>query len=254
MHPDRTDRPIVRIGAVLLALVTTASVRAEDQTASAGSALPAAAKAHGAPPLGPPPGARRLAPDADAWIDPVRKVVVMDGEVCFREGPLEMFACTRGSKEHESILSVKTSAYVIHAALLTVGAETGAPAQFTPAYVPARGTEIGITVAWVGRDGKQHGARAQDWIRDVRTKKAMTHKWVFAGSAFWTDPQTGTKYYQAEGGDFICVSNFPSAMLDLPVESTQVNEGLLFEAFTERIPALGTRVRVVLVPQRTAKK
>ena len=82
----------------------------------------------------------------------------------------------------------------------------------------------------------------------------MTHGWVFAGSGFWTDPQTGQKHYQAEGGDFICVSNFPSAMLDLPIESTQANQGLLFEAFSKRIPPLGTRVRVILRPKVVKKK
>ncbi|MEX0978835.1 MAG: YdjY domain-containing protein, partial [Pirellulales bacterium] len=60
------------------------------------------------------------------------------------------------------------------------------------------------------------------------------------------------KSYLAESGDFICVSNFPSAMLDLPVKSSQANESLLYEAFTDRIPPVGTRVRLVLTPK--AKK
>jgi hypothetical protein len=178
----------------------------------------------------------------------------MDGEVCFREGPIEMFVCTRGTKEYESVVSVKTQAFVIHAALLSLGAKPGSPARFTPTYTPASGTKIAIELQWVGVDGKPHKARAQDWIRNVRTKQAMTHDWVFAGSGFWTDPQTGQKHYQAEGGDFICVSNFPSAMLDLPIESTQANQGLLFEAFSKRIPPLGTRVRVILRPKVVKKK
>jgi hypothetical protein len=201
-----------------------------------------------------PTGVRRLAPKSDAWIDPARKAVIMDGEVCFREGPIEMFACTRGTKEYESVVSVNTQAFVIHAALLSLGAKPGAPARFTPTYTPARGTEIAIELHWVGPDGKPHKSRARDWIRNVRTKQAMTHGWVFAGSGFWTDPQTGQKHYQAEGGDFICVSNFPSAMLDLPIESTQANQGLLFEAFSKRIPPLGTRVRVILRPKVVKKK
>ena len=74
----------------------------------------------------------------------------------------------------------------------------------------------------------------------------MTYPWVFAGSRFWTDEETGKQYYQAEGGDFICVSNFGTAALDIPVESSQSNDALEFEAFTERIPPLGTPVRLVL--------
>ena len=60
---------------------------------------------------------------------------------------------------------------------------------------------------------------------------------------------SGQKTYLAETGDFICVSNFPSAMLDLPVESSQANEDLTYQAFTEHIPPLGTRVRMVLTPK-----
>jgi len=82
----------------------------------------------------------------------------------------------------------------------------------------------------------------------------MTDSWVFAGSAFWTDTTTGEKYYQADGGDFICVSNFPTALLDLPIASTQTNDSLLFTAATERIPPLGTKVRLVLIPRRTRTK
>ncbi|MFV2069023.1 MAG: YdjY domain-containing protein, partial [Pirellulales bacterium] len=171
-----------------------------------------------------------------------------------REGPLEMFACTRGTKEHESVVSIRVKAYMVHAALLAIGAEPGHPAQFTPAYRPASGTPVKITVEWIDTAGKQHRTGAQQWIRNARTGKAMSQGWVFAGSGFWTDEQTGKKYYQAEGGDFICVSNFPSAMLDLPIESSQANDALLFEAFTKQIPPLGTPVRLVLTPTLPPRK
>ena len=74
------------------------------------------------------------------------------------------------------------------------------------------------------------------------------HDWVFAGSQFWKDPDTGDEYYQAEGGELICVSNFSTATMDLPVESTQSTAELLFEALTENIPPVGTEVRLILSP------
>ncbi len=196
-----------------------------------------------------PEGARRLAPDVNAWVDAKRKRIVIDGEVCLHEGPLEMFACTRGTKEYESVVTLDVKARLVHAALLVLGAEPGGPVQFLPEYVPASGTSIDVHVAWYDASGKRQSAAAQDWVRNVRTREALQHSWVFAGSGFWQDPQTGIEYYQAEGGDFICVSNFPSAMLDLPVESTQANEGLIFEVFTEHVPAPGTPVRVTLHPR-----
>jgi hypothetical protein len=36
--------------------------------------------------------------------------------------------------------------------------------------------------------------------------------------------------------------------MDLNIESSQSNDGLLFEAFTENIPPLGTKVYVILQP------
>jgi hypothetical protein len=200
------------------------------------------------PKLPEPKGAKRLSPEYDVWIDAKQKAVIVDGQVSLREGMLEMFACTKNTKEHESVVSANTKAYIVHAALLSLGAEPGHTAQWVPEYKPPSGTEIEITVYWVDEKGQEHTARAQDWVKDVRTGKAMTHPWVFAGSRFWTDEETGKKYYQAEGGDFICVSNFSTAMLDIPIESSQSNEELAFEAFAERIPPLGAPVRLILKP------
>jgi hypothetical protein len=196
-----------------------------------------------------PPGMKRLMPDYDVWVDPKNKRVVVDGVVCLREGQLEMFACPRGTKEHESIVAADTKAHVVHAALLAVGAEAGSPSQFQPTYQPASGSEIEITAIWTDKDGAVHRDRAQDWVRNVKTGKPLEYPWVFAGSGFWVDETTCQKRYMAEAGDFICVSNFPSAMLDLPVESTQANEQLLFQANTERVPPVGTKVRLVLTPK-----
>ena len=204
--------------------------------------------------LGDPPGATRLSPQHDVWLDKMRKVVIIDGEVCLREGQLEMFVCIKQTKEHESILTANTKAFMVHAALLALGAQPGKPVQFDPKYVPASGTEVDITLLWIDKDGKKRQARAQDWIRDGNTKKPLTYNWVFAGSGFWEDDETKIKHYLAEGGDFICVSNFPSAMLDLPVESSQSDQARGYECNTENIPPVRTKVRIVLKPKLEAKE
>jgi hypothetical protein len=196
----------------------------------------------------------RLARSEDVWVDPKRKLVVVDGEVVLREGLLEMFACPKGTKEHESIIAINGKAKTVHAGLLAVGAVPGSPVQFHPEYRPATGMPIEITILWVDKDGKRHRTRAQEWVQHVETKKPMEHPWVFAGSGFFTDETTGERYYYGDAGDFICVSNFSSATLDLPIKSLPENANLLFAPFTERIPPLGTKVRLVLVPQLEKKK
>jgi len=195
-----------------------------------------------------------LQPKAVVWIDKKGHRVIMTGQVCQRNAPLEMFACLSGTKEHEAVVAVPTRAMFVHAALLAVGAEPGKPVQFHPTYVPASGTEVAVEVRWKGEDGKVRSSKAQDWVRNINTKKPLEFNWVFGGSNLWTDEETGQKFYSADSGDLICVSNFPSAMLDLPVESSQSDASLLFEAFTEHIPPLGTPVTIILKPRLAAKK
>lgn len=195
----------------------------------------------------------KLAKDHAVWIDPQRKLVVVDGEVAARDAGLEMFACPKGTKEHESVIAVHSNSQLVHAGLLAVGAIAGHPVQFDPKYVPATGTTVDIYVLWQDDEGK-HKVRAQEWVKDAKTGEEMKHDWVFGGSGFWTDQATGEKYYHADGGEFICLSNFSTAMLDLPIESSQANNSLLFSAFTERIPPRGTKIRLVLIPRLEKKR
>jgi hypothetical protein len=209
-----------------------------------------------APNLGPPLGEdvkklRKLQPDPVLWIDPKGHRVIMVGQVCQRNALLELFACTR-NKEHESVVVVPTEAWFVHAGLLAVGAKQGRPVQFHPEYKKATGTEVEVFVRWKDEKGKIRSARAQDWVRNMDTGKAMKHNWVFGGSRIWTD-KSGKRRYEADSGDFICVSNFPSAMLDVPIRSSQSEAELLYEAFTENIPPLGTPVTVILKPKLEKK-
>jgi hypothetical protein len=199
--------------------------------------------------LPPPQGALPLSEEFEIWIDPKEQMVIVGGQISLRQGMLEMFACTRGTKEHESIVSVNTRAFLVHAALLQLGAEQGRPAQFVPEFKPASGAEIEVFVQWQDEDGNEETVRAQDLIRDIRTEKAMAYPFVFAGSLFWKDPEDGKEYYMAEGGEFICVSNFGTSMLDIPVESSRSNDVLAFVTYTERIPPLGTPVHLILKPK-----
>lgn len=198
-------------------------------------------------PMQDPPGFRRISKEHAVWINTERKMVVVDGKVCLRQGPLEMFACPRKSKEHESIVAVSSDAMTIHAGLLAVGGKSGNPVRFAPEYKAATGSKVDIMVLWTDKEGKRHQMPAQKWVRHSQTKKELEYSWVFAGSAFFVDEETKERHYQAEAGDLVCVSNFPTATLDLPVESSQANAQLEFEAFTENIPPVGTPVRIAFL-------
>lgn len=247
-------------------------------------------------------------------IDLKGKRLLVKADVVMREGLLEMLACLKQTKEHESLLSVDAKAQVIHAGLVALGAEAGSPATFVPDYKPATGQQIDIFFTWTDAEGKLHRDAAQKWVRhatrryfvekldpppkdlsipvdsdlkwdekrkellwygpmtesqrdtqlkinkDLSFQKAiksmfaqsqtrqMDANWVFAGSGFSVDANTGEKFYLAEAGDLICVANFATATLDLAIESSATNDTLLFEAYTERIPPIGTKVTIELVP------
>jgi len=184
----------------------------------------------------------------------VRRVRI-PASVSFREGALELLLCRKNTKEHEAVLHADIDARQVHAALLAAGAKSGSPVKYEPKYQPATGTQIKVTLEYQ-KDGKTVSVPAQQWIRDAKTRKEMSQPWVFAGSIFFPDPDDPKKppLYAANSGDVICVSNFPDAMLDIPVNSPQDDAERVFEAFTERIPPLGTPVMVILEPVVEKKK
>lgn len=193
----------------------------------------------------------RLHPERPIWVDAEKRVVILIGRVCQRQCSLELFACVRNTKEHESILSIAVPPSLVHAGLLAAGAEPGRPVQFYPEYVPAEGPEVDIRLIWKDEKGDLQESRAQEWVRNVQTGRALEYPWIFTGSQMLKEEEGSDKeYYYADAtGELICVSNFPSAVLDLPIRSSDSNDALMFEAFTEHIPPLGTEVTLILTPK-----
>jgi hypothetical protein len=207
-----------------------------------------------------PASKAKVAVGKNVWLEVQGKQrrVLIEGTVCLREGNLEEFMCKKFTKEHESIVNADVDARDIHKALMLAGAEPGSPAQFQPKYVPARGPVIKVSVEYV-KDGKTVTAKAQSWIKNIQTKKEMSTDWVFAGSQLVKNPLEKDKppYYLANGGDIISIANFESSLLDIPVRSTAEDADLVYEAFTDRIPALETKLLVILEPvvdSKPAKK
>jgi len=185
--------------------------------------------------------------------DGTRRVHLL-GEVCLREGPLEVFLCKNFTKEHESILRCDADAREIHAALLLTGAQAGSPAKFVPKFQPPTGTKIKVSVTYREK-GKVKTAPASEWVKD-KEGKDLAYDWVFAGSRLFKDPENpqAQPFYLANNGEVISLSNFPDSMMDLPVKSSKDAADLLFEANTKRIPPLRSPVLVTLEPVVEKKK
>lgn len=95
--------------------------------------------------------------------------------------------------------------------------------------------------------------RAIDALRDASQPQPLRAEWIFVGSAFQVDPETGKQYYLADGGDFICVANFPSAMIDVAMLSSASDDSRGFEANSDVVPPLGTPVLIKIQRTRDLK-
>jgi len=235
-------RPIHSVALVVAVAFGVGPLPADEAQPAPGAAPAAAA------PADPHPELRRLSPTDEIWLDLAGRRVVVGGSVALDGGGIEVFACPTQSKEHEAIVVTRCPARLVHAGLLAIGLEPGKPVTFFPTYEPASGPKVKVAVRWQDAERRWQERPAQEWIRNSKTGEALAADWVFAGSAFYRDNTDGKEYYQADGGDMICVSNFDTAMLDLPIESGNANEALLFEIFPERVPPRGTRVELVLSP------
>ncbi|MGL6226228.1 MAG: undecaprenyl-diphosphate phosphatase [Thermoguttaceae bacterium] len=207
-----------------------------------------------------------LDPQSPLWVSPDRTQVILVGEVCLQEGVLEFFACSRHSKEHESIVALDVQPHLIHAALLLIGVEPGEPARFTPEFTPPTGPEIRILVRWNNEGGNWEECLAQQLIlentpelyyNDQRSvsmeptsPREMSVPFVFTGSFFreYEDEKGDSRQlYMADAtGELFGVSNFPSSILDVPIQSSDSNDSLLFCANSARIPPIGTEVTLIL--------
>lgn len=250
---------VVLVVAGLVALLSVAGLVAlllyQPDDAGRWSVPQAAALADAAPGSSEPPRAapsKKIPSGRNVYLEILedgRRRVLVSARVCLREGELEQFLCRKQTKEHEAILAADVDARDIHKALLAAGAVAGSPVKYGPPYEPATGSKIRVLVQYE-KDRQVVTEPAQRWIRNTRTKKDLEYDWVFAGSRFIPDPMDRNRpdFYAANDGDLICVSNFDTAMLDLPVQSSKDNQDLTFEAHTARIPARDTSVVVILEP------
>jgi hypothetical protein len=186
-----------------------------------------------------------------------RRRVRVDAHVCLREGEygLECLLCREHTKEYESILATASNARDIHAALVASGAEPGSPVRFEPVLKSPTGSVIKVTLEYEDK-GRLVSVPAQKWVKVVGRKAELTDDWVFAGSMLLPNPDGPDKprrYAATDDGAYVCVTNVPSAMLDLPIRSSNNPDDRAFTLYTERIPPLQTPVSVLLEPAHPVK-
>ena len=188
-------------------------------------------------------------------VDLKNRQLAFDTEVCLAEGALEFLLVQWQSKTHESILHTKAKASHIHAGLLMLGLTAGKPARWSglqmgARFLPPAGAGLKLEMVWKDADGKSQSCEAGKWLtgQDDQEIERPEH-WIFIGS----DILPGGRYWAELDGEIISLTNFPSAVIDVPFRSSSVNDQRGIYANTKEIPPLGTKVEVVITPAAGAE-
>jgi hypothetical protein len=199
--------------------------------------------------------------DNGVTVDAENKHVDVAAKVSLRRGEfLEMFVCTRDTREHESILVTDAAPSTMHLGLLLLGLEPGKPLSYDmkfdpPKLVPATGPKVDVFIV-IKIDDIEREIPANRWIQDNKTKEMKKgNTWLFAGSQF--AEFQGKQIYQADvNGSAISLVNFGDDLLTLPNTMTDANEshGKVWAPRTKAIPEVGTKVTIRLKPQKPEKQ
>lgn len=195
-----------------------------------------------------------------AWVQRTKngqRRVILEVEVVLTRGFLEhLISRSEAGKDHESILSSSFDAEMLHAAFLGAGFQPGKPAKFLNEkreldYKPATGDPIKIYLEYQLPGGKLNTVPAQAWVNRAADGKPLAGDWVYAGSfkGKATNISGETyEYFGANDGRVVCLTNFNTALLDLPFESVNADpnsDELGYKAHSEAIPERGTKVRAI---------
>ena len=200
-------------------------------------------------------------------IDVAAKLVEFDGTVPIdahdAETPhdfLEVIVCTPDTKEHESLVMTRATAAHVHAALLLVGLEPGAPGTWewdgtNVRPIPPRGDAV--EVVFVTRDaaGAEVVSRPVDWVVSVHGTKRLADLpdtgFLFAGSTF---RRLGdSEAYSADAdGTLVGLCTFGSETIALArvIHHESSVEEPEWIADSARVPPYGAPVTVRVRPAR----
>jgi biopolymer transport protein ExbD len=184
-------------------------------------------------------------------VDLKAKEVRLDGVVCLQKGALELLICSKGTREHESVIVVAAKPSHVTFALALLGLGHGQPGYRTEsgAFSPPAGATVDVLVRFSRQaaDGKAETVEVPAWklLRPSGSQSDLEQplQWVYVGLAGKEDLVASDRE-----GTVVCLSNFAEAVLDVPFASTDVNADLLCEANPRIVPLVGTSVEVVLRP------
>lgn len=179
--------------------------------------------------------------------------VELTGRVVLQEGLLELFACRRRTREHESIVALDATPLHIYQALGLIGISPGKPVNYDPqadTWLPAQGDRLSVDVRFA-IDGVYQITAAWSWLLDAETQRPATPRdWIFAGSR--TFP--GDVFGADADGTVICLVDFDTTLIGLAEPHSADNALLWVAANPKTVPPPGTTCTLILRPIPTAQR
>lgn len=204
-------------------------------------------------------------------INSEERFVDVQSVVCLAEGYLEVIACAKDSREHESIVMVEAKPSHIHAALLLIGARPGNPAMRKPVDeeatrwidIPPRGQSVKVTLLVPDEKGVMTERPISDFLSPSKDESGLPEvagaaekfpdTFLFAGS--YTHQEGETKTYLGDvNGNVISISTFGDEVLCLAGHHAQENHALSWQIKPDSLPEIGTKVILRLRPQAAPEK
>ena len=194
------------------------------------------------------------------------RCVDVESTVCLDEGTLELVACTKHTKEHESIVAINAKAVHVHTALLLLGAKPGTPAMHKQVGdgeerrwidVPPSGGQVEVFLVIESEEGKEVVRPISEFINPVVMNEKTTfptHSFLFAGSNLIAEGEGPRTYGCDRSGNVISIATFGDELLCLPEVHSHENGALRWQIDSSYLPKVGSRVLLRLRPKQVDEK
>jgi len=193
-------------------------------------------------------------------VDREARTVEFDGRVPILvddpEAPklyLELIACTPNTKEHESLVVTPARPSHIHAALLMIGLEPGAPARWVQEdrrlrAIPPSGDPLTVEFLVPDGSGGERRFTPSQWVINADTRAPWPlGSFVFSGSLMLE--RGGTEHYEADNaGTLLGLTSFGTETIAWPnpiSPESDIDEPEWI-ANPRTVPGVDTPVTVVL--------
>ena len=205
------------------------------------------------------------------------RCVDLDATICLDRGALELIACTKDTKEHESIVAIDALPRHVHTALLLIGAQSGNPAmrkrvsegeQERWVEIPPSGGRVNVYLVtkddkgtsvehpiskFIKRSGDDDESAPDsdpNFNKDAKKKAAFPNTFLFTGSLIREIPGQKERQYLCDAsGNVISIATFGDETLGLPAVHSHQNGALLWQVNDAELPKVGSKVILRLRPQ-----